>query len=444
MGKKGRSAAKYFVILSLCLAFPGWVYAESRSALSLFQFDFGVQEDYTDNVNYNPSNKRDEWITQVYGGIKISTELAPERAPGQVEEKPRERDRYGINLAYRGGYNYYANDTNDDYFSHEGNLDTWATIGKHVVLRLKDSLIRSDEPLERNYQRGAPSGDYLRGSQTSRAVYLRNVLEPSMEFQFGRESRFSLTYLNNYYENENSQFEDSQEHALTPRLELWFNIRHGISLEYTFDRGDFERSADFDGHIVRGRYNYRFNPHTTVFGEYAFTARDFDTPGMDYDIQNPSIGITHAFSSTINGGINIGYFWVNPERGEKQDGPSGSANLSVRTQFTTYSISLQGGYREDYFSALNSGGSKYYGAYGSISHRLAKKFTVGLLGSVTQDKYEDSDEKILRWEARGTASYQVLRWLSFGLEVLHREDDSNVGGADIQENRAILRINLTI
>lgn len=444
MGKKGKSGEKYFAFLVLFFTFPGWVYAESRNVLSLFQFDFGVQEEYTDNVNYSSINKRDDWITQVYGGIRISTELAPERTPGQLVEKPKARDRYGINLAYRGSYNYYANDTNDDYFSHEGNLDTWATIGKNVILRLKDYLLRSDEPLEVNYQRGAQPGDYLRGSQTTRAKYLRNVLEPSVEFQFGKESRFSLTYLNNYYNNENPIFEDSQEHALIPRLELWFNVRHGISLEYTFDKGDFDQSPDFNGHLARGRYNYRFNPHTTIFGEYIFVRRDFDNPGVDYDVQNPSVGIEHSFTANTKGSIQIGYFWVNPEQGEKTDGFSVNADLSTRTQYTTYSISIQGGFREDYFTALNSGVSKYYGAYGTISHNLTRRLTIGLLGSVTRDEYPDSDEEILRWEVGGNITYKPLRWLSFTLQASHREDDSDRAGSDIQENRAMLRINLTI
>jgi hypothetical protein len=446
MGTKGGCAAEFAVILILCLAFPGWVYADSRNPLSLFQFDFGVQEEYTDNVDYRSSNKRDEWITGVYGAIRLSTELTPERAPGQLEEKPIDRDPYGINLRYKGSYNHYANDTYDNYFSHEGNLDTWATIGRAVVLRLKDSFLVSDEPLELNYQKGTLPEDFLRGSQKTRARYVRNVLEPSMEFQFGKESRFSLAYLNNYYENENPTYEDSQEHALTPRLELWFNIRHGISLEYSFDKGDFERSPEMIGHLGRGRYNYRFNPRTTIFGEYVFIRRDFDNPGIDYDVQNPSVGIAHAFSANTTGNLQIGYFWVNPQRGQKEDGLSGSATLSTRTQLTTFSISLQGGFREDYFTALNSGLSKYYGAYASIGHSLTKRFTVGLQGSVTRDEYPStvSNEKVWRWAAQGNATYRVLRWLSFTLEASHMEDDSNLEGSDIQENRAVLRINLTL
>ncbi|MBP1713471.1 MAG: hypothetical protein H6Q42_1674, partial [Deltaproteobacteria bacterium] len=148
MATTRKSAMKFSVILILFLAFPGGVYADSRDVLSLFRFDFGVEEQYTDNVDYSPSNTRDDWITRVYGGFRLSTELAPERAPGQVQQEPMGRNPWGINLDYRLGYNYYAKDTHDDYFSHEGRLDTWATIGRRVVLRLKDYLLQSEEPLE--------------------------------------------------------------------------------------------------------------------------------------------------------------------------------------------------------------------------------------------------------------------------------------------------------
>lgn len=442
MGTKQRAALIFAVVFALCLAFPGGVFAEAPDVLSLFRFDFGVQEEYTDNVDFRAADKRDDWLTRVYAGVRLSTELAPDRAPGQVAQAPMGRDRSGINLDYRLTYNHYAKDTYDYYIGHEGRLDAWTTIGRRVVLRLRDSLLRSDEPLELQSREGAPAGDYLPGSQRIRGKYIRNVLEPSMEYQFARESLFSFAYRNNYYENKSDLFEDSQEHALTPRLDLWFNIRHGISLEYVYSWGDFDRSPDFVGHIGRARYNYRFSPRTSVFAEHLFVTRDFDDPGVDYDVHNPAVGIRHSFTPTTDGSLQVGYFWQKPEIGDKQEGVSVAADLNTRTRYTDFSLSLRGGFREDYFTALNAGLSKYYGAYGTIRHRLAQRFSVGIAGSVAQDEYP-SDEKILRWEARGNATYQPLRWLFFTLEALHREDNPN-RGPDIKENRAILRINLTI
>ena len=88
MGTKRKSAMKVAVILILFLAFPGGVYADSPDFLSLFRFDFGVQEEYTDNVDYSPSNTRDDWITRVYGGSGCRQSLPRSGPPARCSRNP--------------------------------------------------------------------------------------------------------------------------------------------------------------------------------------------------------------------------------------------------------------------------------------------------------------------------------------------------------------------
>ena len=171
--------------------------------LSKFRFDFGVQEDYTDNVDLRATNTREDWITKIYAGIGFSTLRPVDRAPGQLEQAPRERDPWGVDLNYVFGYNYYANNTYDDYASHEGRLDTWYTFDRRLTLRLRDYLINSEEPRELQYAQGAPREVSCRQPQAGRSEYLRNVLEPSVEYRFGREDLLTLYYRNNYYDNKN-------------------------------------------------------------------------------------------------------------------------------------------------------------------------------------------------------------------------------------------------
>ena len=255
-------------------------------------------------------------------------------------------------MNYIFGYNYYANNTYDDYASHEGRLDTWYTFDRRLTLRLREYLINSEEPRELQYAQGAPPGSYLPATQAGRSEYLRNVLEPSLEYRFGREDLLTLYYRNNYYDNKNElSSEDSRENYLSPRIDYWFDIRNGMTLEYGYTKGEFDRSPDFDGHMGRARYTYRFDPLTSAFLDYVYLHRDFEDPGTDYDVQNPSIGIAHAFSPTTSGDLQIGWFWYNPKGGDSQNGPSIIANLNTRTQFTTYAISLRGGFREDFFSS---------------------------------------------------------------------------------------------
>ena len=65
------------------------------------------------------------------------------------------------------------------------------------------------------------------------------------------------------------------ENYINPRLTYWFNIRNGVSFEYGLTLGNFQRSPDLVGHMATGRYTYRFNPRTSIFGEYTQLWREF-------------------------------------------------------------------------------------------------------------------------------------------------------------------------
>ena len=149
-----KKQSSFFLILFLII--PLSAQAQMGDWLSKFRFDFGVQEDYTDNVDLRPTNTREDWITKIYAGIGFSTLRPVDRAPGQLEQAPRERDPWGVDLNYIFGYNYYANNTYDDYTSHEGRLDTWYTFDRRLTLRLREYLINSEEPRELQYAQGAP------------------------------------------------------------------------------------------------------------------------------------------------------------------------------------------------------------------------------------------------------------------------------------------------
>jgi hypothetical protein len=65
--------------------------------------------------------------------------------------------------------------------------------------------------MEREYTAGAPRDQFLPTVQRVRAVYSHNVLEPTVEYQFGREDRILLYCRNNTYQTENPSAENSQE-----------------------------------------------------------------------------------------------------------------------------------------------------------------------------------------------------------------------------------------
>ncbi len=438
IGKIGKGLAGALLFGAFAFWSPGQVQAEFEEVLSKIHPYLTVQEEYTDNLYLSSANTKEDWITTVYPGIRIST--LPEKTGGPTGIP----DPWGIDFNYRMGLVFYANNEDLNYISHQGTLNTWYNVGPKLGLRLREYFIRSQEPLERSYAADAQPNQYILGTQRDRSIYYRNVVEPGITYKYGKEDSLDFLYRNNIYRTENPTGEDSQENSVNTRLTHWFNIRNGIFLEYGLTLGEFERSPDFIGHSGTARYTYRFNPRTSVFAEHTYQHRDFESPGIDYDVYRPSLGIEHAFTPQTRGRLKAGYFWQIPERGSSTNGFSYDVSLTHLEERISYSLSLQGGPEEDYFTAQNLGFTKSNRATGLITYLPVQRMTLTLSATGGRAEYENSDRKDWLWEIGGGASYQLLKWLSLSLNILHRELDSNVDGANYRENRGILSLTASL
>jgi hypothetical protein len=271
-------------------------------------------------------------------------------------------------------------------------------------------------------------------------------VEPSIDYQFGKENVFSILYRNNYYNNQNPRFEDSMENTINPKITYWFDIHNGISLDYYFSYYTYQRSPDQFTNAVTPRYTYRFDPRTSIFGDFRFEYQDFKSPGVDdyddYNVYNPSIGIQHQFSPTLTGTAQVGWFWQVPVRGDKTDGPSLNLSLTKKTEKTTYTLSFAGGYTEDYGTAQNLGFTQTYAVYGTIKHQLTQKMSLGLTGSVAREEYS-SDRKEWVYGIWGDASYLILKWLTGSAQISYTEDHSNIKIESYRDIRGSLKLTAT-
>jgi hypothetical protein len=428
------------------LLIPSIGYADIGDVLSRFQFYGTVQETYDNNVNLTPRDKRDDFITNISLGLRFST-LPRSETTGEFQPPSTTAEtRYGIYLDFLPTYVFYSKGTSDNYLSLSGNMNAWYTWDRQLTFRVRDYVIRSEEPLEQNLSAGALPGQIYLGSQRGRPIYIRNVAQPSLEYRFGREDIVSINYLNNVYRNQSTLFEDSTENYINPSLIYWFSIRHGVSLEYGLDMGNFQHSPDMTGNLGRGRYTYRFNPSTSVFGEYTFQRREFEkqvsTATLDYDIHAPAIGFEHAFSPTLSLSAKFGYFWQIVRRGSNEAGPVYDIVITQRTQRTTYTLGAQGGYAEDYYTARNLGFAKYNQVIGTITHQLMERFAVTFSGRYQRPKYNNGQTDNI-WGVSTGASYRILRWLTLGLDFSYTEDHSNRELNNYTDFRGIFRITAT-
>ena len=400
-----------------------------------------VEETYDSNVNLASRNKKEDFITTISPGVRFSTLSRSETTREFRQPSATEEERYGVDLNFLPGFVFYAKKTSDNYMSLSGNLNAWYTWERKLTFRVRDSVTRSEEPLEKNYTSGALPGQVLLGSQDIRAIYVRNVFEPSMEYRFGREDTVSFNYRNNIYRNENPDFEDSQENFLNPRLNYWFDIRNGVSLEYALTLGNFDRFPDLTGNLVSGRYTYRFNPRTSIFGGYTFSKRDFEPETVNtvnYQVHTPAFGVEHAFGPTLSLRAQAGYFWETQKIGLGESGPLYDIVITQRAQKTTYTLGLQGGYTEDYFTADNLGFAKYHQVIGTVTHQLAQRAALTFSARYQRPKYNDGRVDNI-YGIGGDISYRILRWLNLGFGLGYQGNNSN-RDADYTDYRATFRI----
>ena len=447
MGKTKKICIAGWIISLFLILTSSTANADLGDIFPGFQVYGVVQETYDNNVNLTPKNKKDDFITNVSLGFRFST-LPKSETTGEFQRPSvSEETRYGVHLEFLPGYVFYAKHTSDDYLSLSGNLDSWYTWDRKLTFRVKDYLTRSQEPLEQNYAATALPGQILLGTQRGRAIYIRNVVQPSLEYRFGKEDIISINYMSNVYRKQNSDlFEDSTENYINPKLTYWFDIRNGMSLEYALDLGDFQRSPDMTGNLAKGRYTYRFNPRTSIFGEYTFQSREFEKqvsiPSVDYDIHAPSIGFEHAFSPTLSLRAQLGYFWRIPKRGSNEAGPLYDILITQRAQRTTYTLGFQGGYTEDYYTAENLGFAKYHQVIGTITHQLTQRAAVTFLGRYQRPKFNDGRVDNI-WGVGTVGSYRILKWLTLAIDFSYAEDHSNSEANSYSDFRGMVRVTAT-
>lgn len=404
-------------------------YVSGADLISKINPYVSIKEEYSDNLNLKPTNRQSDFITTIQPGIKFSN-----------------MDKVsGIDLDYRLGAVFYEKKTNLNYISHNASLNAKYLSAGHINFYLRESFTRSDEPREQEYFTSTGDNRYLLATNTERAIYWRNVVAPTIEYQFGPESRLGVNYRNNIYRTESATGQNSREDYINPFFSYWFNKQNGISLEYGLTYGKFDRNPDLTGHRASARYTSRFSARTSAFAAYSYSRRTFDSfSSPDYDIHEPTVGMTFVVTPTWTVSAQAGYFWTEPSAaGSKKSGISYRGDLVNIDPRTTYSLSFQGGYTEDFFTSENLGFNRYHRVTGSLTHMLDRRLSIGFMGSAELAEFDLPAHKDTTWGIGGRASYMPLRWLTFTLDVSHRERRSNVDLYDYTENRGIFTITAT-
>ncbi|MFZ2399784.1 MAG: hypothetical protein WAW31_14095 [Smithella sp.] len=419
---------RVFIIFS-CILTATYVYA--ADILSQIHPYISVKGEYSDNLNLTHENQKKDFYTTISPGVKFSNMDA----------------QSGVDLDASAGAVFYNDYTDLNYISANANLNAKYLTSSHFNFYLKNSYIRSDNPMEREFFTTTQDNKYVLATETQRGIYWRNVVSPTVEYQFGPESRVGVNYRNNVYQTAAIGSENSMENYVSPFITYWLNKQNGITMSYAYTKGHFETSTDFNSHKVNASYMLRFTPKATASLNGGYTKQEYSDNSMNYAIYESSLGISYLFSSTLSASAQAGYYWQNQEIGQNNNGVTFKADITQKDARTTYNLSVQGGYTQDLFTAQNLGFRKYYRATGSITHFLDRQLSIGCLGSVERSESEsDTGQRDTRLGAGANISYLPFQWLKFSLEYAYNQNNTNYfyeATNEYKENRGMLTITAT-
>jgi len=388
-----------------------------------------VSETYDDNINLEKDNKEDDWITSITPGLTLTV---------MTEETE-------VNLDYDLSFVLYARNKDNNTVRHSLTLSglKGIPIAEHLTLDLDESFQVSEDPIE--------ISDYVTSERRSRERYYRNTAGGRINYHFGEGDFFYAGFHHILLENDDPSLEDSQHYRPMAGFTYWFDIRNGVSLDYSYTRGEFDVSEDFDQHRSSATYTHRFSPRTQTNLSYSYDSFDYeeireDYVGIreDYVVHSSSLGLSHQLTEQVSGSISGGYYVQDREQSDDTSGFIGNASLDGTFRFEKGAFTLNGssGYRQQFFEAENLGFSKYYEASANFSYQLLERLSTTLSGFYTRDDYKEAvpDREDDTWGGSAALNCLLFHWLSGSLSYQYRQMDSSIGANDYIDNRVTLTL----
>jgi hypothetical protein len=389
--------------------------------------DISVQEQFDDNINLTTTNRLADLITTVSPGAQLL-----------VDSKTGLLD-----FTYHMNATFFAWNPNLNYLGHDAKLDMRQAIVRGVTFRLRDNFVRSNEPRETALPPELPPDagpvppEYLIGTRQQRSLYIRNTVNPSLEWQYGKDDFLRLGYRDEIYRQDVDKTSDSTRDTFSLGWDHWFVPQYGLIFTLDYQRTHYVSGSDYDGQDGLLIFKRRLTPHTTVFIQGGFTNRVYEDPTQDYYAIKGSVGVEHAFSPMLSGKLRAGYFYQFPEVGVAEGAPDGEASLNLRWQQLTASAYARIGYTESALDSENLGFGKYWTIGAAAQYQATRMISLSLDGSLNH--YEFPDEIRDTWQVKLGASATLFeKWLTGTLDLFHQEQTG--GGTPYSDNRVTLRL----
>lgn len=381
-----------------------------------------ISGEYTDNVNLSRDVEEDDYITTITPGLDL-----------EVSRRNR-----GIIISYAPGYSRYDKNSTYNTWRQSVRLSGWTEISERTRLTIDDTFRRSEEPI-------SEEDTTIR---RDRNPYFTNSANLNLTHQIGKSDSISIGYVYSMLENDDSAIQDNERHNPSISFSHMFTPLIGLDTNVGYTRGTFSRvSDDFDEWNGSLQLSRLFTKYLRGFARYAHTYMNFEGEGEDYQIYDPSLGISYIIDEGTSVSIGVGYFIQDRERSDNIVGLNIDSDIQKTWTLKRGTINLTGssGYGESYFGAEILGFNTYYQGGGSLSYQLTRTISGSLSGSYRLTDYKnletDREDKSANAGA-GLTYVPHIKWLpiSIGISYLYRSIDSTQSENEYTDSRFLLDV----
>jgi hypothetical protein len=397
-----------------------------------FEPRISVGTEYTDNLFLEDSSEENEWITTISPSFKAD-----------IRGK-----KTGAIISYDPSYAFYDDFDEFDHWRHRARLNGWAELSKNTRITVNDYFLYTEDPLSiadiapvRVEDPDEPIDDTLR---KTRKTYYRNTARVNLSHQFGEFDSFNIGYKHYFLENDSSIYEDKQTHNPYMDLTYWFTYRWGVNIGASYTKGDRDDSDDYDFILGNARLLRRFSKRLNGFVQLGYGNLDYDGNSEDAEGYDLSAGFDYTISKDTFMSVAAGYAWLDRDKSSNESAPSVGVTIKKTLKKGVIYLTGSGGYKEPTSGAESLGVREYYEAGTSVRYELTKYLSGNVFASYRYDDYLEStpDREDKTTKAGLGLNFQVLKWMSLGLNYRFRTVDSDRDLEEYDENRVFFEISL--
>ena len=393
-----------------------------------------IRETYTDNVNLTENNTEDDYITNVSAGGTLSV-------LGKTS---------GMDLSFDPGYNWFANNTSDDYWRVPATLDIWSNISRRTRIEFFDRFLRDTDREEDNPVIREEDGRIRAPGDTTvrrgREWFYTNYATARIDHQFGSDDSVYAQFLYSLRREEESDGNENDRYAPSAGLTYWFGPKWGTTLNATYTRAKFDNTTDYDDIAGIFQLMRRFSRTFQLFGRYGYANRDNDdSDEVDYQVHAPSAGFIYDVAKDARLSLGLGYYYQDFDDSDIDDeeGPFVNGDLYKLWNYQRWNARLlgQAGLDRSDFGSERLGLEWFAGIIGDARYNFTRNF----YGSVNaRYRYSDvisASREDHRIRVGAGLGWTPTRWMNLSLDYFHNKFDSNAS-EDYDENRVWLQLTL--